>query len=209
MIKRLVFIAFILSAFMPVSAQVVFQTIVTQGPVVAGESFQVQYVIEDLDKDDEFFAPDFNQFRFVSGPNIYTASVLGANGPQKLKNIVYTLVAIRPGKYIISGASAKVGDKLIKSESVWLEVISKINAVKKGKEDIHQSNADYFLGPDEDPYAKMQRNLFMKVLVDKKVCFVGEPVTATFKLYGDSKESRVLWFHRAGYDQSCRQACYH
>ena len=29
----------------------------------------------------------------------------------------------------------------------------------------------------------MQQNLFMKVLVDKRVCFVGEPVTATFKLY--------------------------
>ena len=65
-----------------------FQTIVTQGPVVVGESFQVQYVIAELDKNDEFFAPDFNQFRFVSGPNIYEASVLSAKGTQKLKNIV-------------------------------------------------------------------------------------------------------------------------
>jgi hypothetical protein len=29
----------------------------------------------------------------------------------------------------------------------------------------------------------MQRNLFMKVLVDKRECYVGEPVTAVFKLY--------------------------
>ena len=166
-----------------VQAQVAFQTIVTQGPVVAGESFQVQYVIEGLDKDDEFFAPDFNQFRFVSGPNIYAGSVLGADGPKKLKNIVYTLVAIRPGKFILPGASARLGDKLIKSENVWLEVISKADAFRKGRTDIPEYNADFFLGPDEDPYAKMQRNLFMKVLVDKRVCFVGEPVTATFKLY--------------------------
>lgn len=183
MIKRLVFIIFVFSACIAIRAQVAFQTIVTQGPVTAGESFQVQYVIEDLDKDDEFFAPDFNQFRFVSGPNIYTASVLGANGRQKLKNIVYTLVAIRPGKFIVPGASARIDDKLIKSESVWLEVISKADADRPGKADIRESNADYFLGPDEDPYAKMRRNLFMKVLVDKRVCFVGEPVTATFKLY--------------------------
>ena len=136
MIKRLVFIGFMLSACIAVRAQVAFQTIVTQGPVVAGESFQVQYVISELDKDDEFFAPDFNQFRFVSGPNIYEASVLGANGAQKLKNIVYTLVAIRPGKFIIPGASARVGDKLIKSESVWLEVISKTDAARKGRMDV-------------------------------------------------------------------------
>jgi BatD DUF11 like domain len=183
MIKRLVFIGFIVSACIPVRAQVAFQTIVTQGPVVAGESFQVQYVIGELDKNDEFFTPDFNQFRFISGPNIYEASVLSANGPQKLKNIVYTLVAIRPGKFIIPGASARVGSKLIKSESVWLEVISKTNASRKDRMDVGETNPDYFLGPDEDPYEKMRRNLFMKVLVDKKVCFVGEPVTATFKLY--------------------------
>ncbi len=183
MIKRLVFIGFMLSVCIAVRAQVAFQTIVTQGPVVAGESFQVQYVISELEKADEFFAPDFNQFRYVSGPNIYEASVLGANGAQKLKNIVYTLVAIRPGKFIIPGASARVRDKLIKSESVWLEVISKKDAARKGRMDVVETNSDYFLGPDEDPYEKMQRNLFMKVLVDKRACFVGEPVTATFKLY--------------------------
>jgi hypothetical protein len=183
MIKGLVFIPFIFLVCIASRAQSAFQTIVTQGPVVAGESFQVQYVIEGLEKNDEFFAPDFNQFRFVSGPNIYAGSVLGVDGPKKLKNIVYTLVAIRPGKFIIPGASARIGDKLIKSENAWLEVISKADAFRKGKMDIQESNADYFLGPGEDPYAKMQRNLFIKVLVDKRACFVGEPVTATFKLY--------------------------
>ena len=62
-------------------------------------------------------------------------------------------------------------------------MISKADALKKGRPNMQESNADYFLGPGEDPYAKMQRNLFMKVLVDKRSCFVGEPVTATFKLY--------------------------
>lgn len=46
-----------------------------------------------------------------------------------------------------------------------------------------QTNDDNFLSPGEDPYSKIRRNLFMKVLVDKKTCFVGEPVTAIFKLY--------------------------
>ncbi len=159
------------------------QTIVTQGPVVAGEAFQVQYVIEGLDKEDEFFAPDFSEFRFISGPNIYSGTAFEAGGAKKLKNIVFTLVAIKPGKFIIPGASAKVKNKLIKSENVWLQVIGKAEALKHGKLINTESNSDYFLGPDEEPYVKMQQNLFMKVLVDKRVCFVGEPVTATFKLY--------------------------
>ncbi len=165
------------------SAQVAFHTIVSQGPVVAGESFQVQYVIENMNKEDEFFAPDFKEFRFVSGPNVYTGSALSTNGAKKLKNIVYTLATTRPGRFIIPGASARIGDKLIKSENVWLEVISKTEMQKNGKAHLQDTNEDYFLSPGEDPYAKMQRNLFMKVLVDKRSCFVGEPVTATFKLY--------------------------
>jgi BatD DUF11 like domain len=173
---------FLLSCFY-IRAQVTFHTIVTQSPVVVGESFQVQYVIEDLDKEDDFFVPDFKEFRFVSGPNMYTGSALGKDGPKKMKNIVYTLAAVKPGKFIIPGASARVGDKLIKSENVHLQVISKTDLLKKSRSAGQESNEDYFLGPEEDPYNKIRRNLFIKVSVDKRTCFVGEPVTATFKLY--------------------------
>jgi len=194
MIKRLVFIFFIFSACIAGRAQVTFQTIVTKGPVEAGESFQVQYILEDTDEDNEFFAPDFKGFRFVSGPNIYSGSALGPGGPKKLKNIVFTLVANVPGKFIIPGASARVGNSLIKSRNVLLEVISKPEAhSRKQKTEIQETNEDKFLSPGEDPYTKIRRNLFMKVLVDKRICFVGEPVTATFKLYSrlDSKSDIV------------------
>ena len=119
-------------------AQPAIQTIVTQGPVVAGEAFQVQYVIEGLDKEDEFFAPDFSEFRFISGPNIYNGTALEAGGTKKLKNIVFTLVAISPGKFIIPGASARLENRLIKSENVWLQVISKAEALRQGKHDKHR-----------------------------------------------------------------------
>ncbi len=191
--KRLVLIIFILFTI-AAKAQKNFQTIVPQGPVVTGESFQVQYVLEDMSKDNEFFAPDFKGFRFVSGPNIYTGSAYGPGGTRKLKNIVYTLEAINPGKFIIPGASARMENRLIKSDNVLLEVISKADVYSRRKNSATQViNEDNFLGPAEDPYAKIRRNLFMKVLVDKRACFVGEPVTAIFKLYSrlDSKSDIV------------------
>lgn len=172
-----------LMLFTFLQGQVSFRTMVTPGPVIAGESFQVQYIIEGLGEEDEFFAPDFKDFRFVSGPNIYAGAAFGEEGPRQLKNIVFTLVAIKPGKFIIPGASAKVGDKLVKSESLWIEVISKSDLARYKKGKLQEPNEDYFLAPGEDPYAKMQQNLFMKVSVDKRSCYVGEPVTATFKLY--------------------------
>jgi hypothetical protein len=183
LINKILFSWFLTTIFIGVHAQVSFQTIVTQDPIVLGESFQVQYVIDEIGRDDEFFAPDFKEFRFISGPNIYSGTATGSSGTKKLKNIVFTLVAIRPGRFIVPGASARVNDKLFKSKDVWITVISKADALKDEKSLSSQVTSDYFLAPGEDPYAKMQRNLFMKVLVDKRVCFVGEPVTAVFKLY--------------------------
>lgn len=192
--KRLLLIISIFFLVIALQAQKDFQTIVTQGPVVAGESFQVQYVLEDTDKDNEFFAPDFKGLHFVSGPNIYTGSAYGTGGTRKLKNIVYTLVATKPGKFIIPGASARIENRLIKSGNVLLEVISKAEANDRSKKPRDgEKNEDNFLSPGEDVYAKIRRNLFMKVLVDKRSCFVGEPVTAIFKLYSrlDSKSDIV------------------
>lgn len=182
--RRIVFILFSIVFSFIAKAQVVFKTIVPQKPVVAGESFQVQYVLEDVDKNNEFYPPDFKNFRFVSGPFMYDGLAYGTDGLKRLKNIVYTLEAIKPGKFLIPGASAKVDDRFIKSDNVLLEVISKTDALKKGLLfENPQTNTAYYLRPGEDPYEKIHNNLFLKVMVDKKTCFVGEPVTATFKLY--------------------------
>ena len=195
MIKGLAPIVFTFSVYTAAMAQPAFQTIVTRGPVEVGESFQVQYVLEETNEDNEFFAPDFKGFRFVSGPNIYTGSVLSVTGPQKLKNIVFTLATLGPGKFVIPGASARVGNKLIKSRDAWLEVVRHPHAFdgRRQTTNMPQIHDDKFLDAGEDPYPKIRRNLFMKVLVDKRSCFVGEPVTATFKLYSrlDSKSDIV------------------
>ena len=165
-------------------AQVAFKTVVTNGPVVVGETFSVQYILENIDKDDEFYPPDFKNFRFVAGPNIYEGTAYGTEGAKKIKNIVYSLVALKPGTVIVPGARAKAGDRYINSEDVQLQVISRAEASKRALAlQDKEGNTDYFLRPGENPQQKIRDNLFLKVMVDRKSCFVGEPVTATFKLY--------------------------
>lgn len=182
--RRSVFIFLAILLSFAARPQVVFKTVLKKGPVVAGESFQVQYVLEDIDKNAEFYAPDFKDFRFVSGPYTYEGSAYGTDGPKKLRNIVYTLEAREPGHYRINGAAARVEDHFIKSDDVWLEVISASEAIARGlKPGSAESNSPSYLLPGEDAYKKIRNNLFMKVLVDKTACYVGEPITATFKLY--------------------------
>lgn len=165
------------------ASQVIFKTIAgTKGPVVVGEPFPIQFILEDSDPKTEFFPPDFKEFRVVNVPYIYGGTVEGPDGPTKLKNIVYTLEAMRPGRFLIAGAGARVNDNVIASDDIWVDVITQAEALKRGRQQQNLS-ADYYLKPGEDPYRKMQDNLFLKVMVDKTTCFAGEPVTATYKLY--------------------------
>lgn len=164
-------------------AQVNFKTIVPQQPVVSGESFQVQYVIEDVEKTTTIKPPVFRNFRFVAGPNVYTGSVFTVNGAIPIKNAVYTLEAMKPGTFILPGATTVINGKVFRSNDVLVQVISKEDAIKKLNKENGIYSPDYFLRPGEDVYEKIRQNLFVKVLVDKKNCFTGEPVLATFKLY--------------------------
>jgi len=149
-------------------AQVNFKAIVPQHPIAPGESFQVQYIIENAEMVSDFSPPLFRGFRLVSGPHMYSG-----DGPIAQKNLVFTLAAIREGIFKIPGASCVADGKLEKSNDVSIRVISQ-------KE---MDETSYFLKQDEDPFQKIRDNLFLKLTVDRSACFVGEPLVATFKLY--------------------------
>ncbi len=165
--------------------QVSFRTVAPQDPVVAGDSFEIQYIVDGKESVENFLAPSFNGFRLVTGPHVYKGSVIDLNVARPLVNTVYTLAAVKPGRYVIHGAKAIIGTTELNSNDVFIEVISKEEAFKrnKRKDGSFFSNSEYFLRPGEDPVKKIQQNLFLKVSVDKRSCYVGEPVTATFKLY--------------------------
>ena len=147
--KKAAFIFKLLLFAITAQAQVSFKTIVPQMPVVSGESFQVQYIIEDGDK------------------------TMNVKPPE----------AMRPGKFIVPGATIVVNGKLIRSNDAMVLVISKEEAVKRFNKENGINNSDYFLRPGENGCEKIRQNLFVKVMVDRKNCYVGEPVLATFKLY--------------------------
>lgn len=175
-------ILILLLAPMLFKAQGGFKTIVPNQPLVAGESFQVQYVIPQTGKTGNFKTPSYKYFRFVSGPNQYNGSVTSINAEIPVINYVITLEAMRPGRFIIPGATVMVNGKPVQSDNVFVEVISKQHAAKLFERN-SAGGSDYFLRPGEDPYEKIRQNLFLKILVDRTRCFSGEPILATFKLY--------------------------
>ena len=180
--KEFIIFIFLLNTFL-LKAQMEFETVVPRKPVVTGESFQVQYIIREAERVSNFKIPAFIHLRFVSGPNQYTGTAESLKDKKSVKNFVFTLEAIKPGRFIIPGAVAMVNGKIIKSNDVVLEVISKEQAAKLYDRNVSAANSDYLLRPGEDPYEKIRHNLFLKVTVDRTSCFTGEPVLAVFKLY--------------------------
>jgi hypothetical protein len=182
-LKQILSIAAVLMWFQTM-AQSRFRTVVPQQPVVVGESFRVQYIIEDAESFSDFIVPIFKGFHLVAGPDKYTGSTTKNDHVKKLSNIVFTLTALHPGKFIVPGASVILNGKKITSNDVFVEVISEQRAAKLARRNSQMdAPSEYFLHPGEDPYEKISRNLFLKVNVNRQSCYVGEPVVATFKLY--------------------------
>lgn len=151
---------------------------VPREPVVTGESFQVQFILEDADKTADIIAPPFDHFRLVTGPSYYP----GISGNHPVKNAVYTLEPGLPGNYTIPGALVVINGQAIRSNDVNVLVISRQEAAKL-RAKASDFNDDIMLLPGENAQEKIKKNLFVKVSVNKNTCYVGEPVVATFKLY--------------------------
>ena len=164
-------------------AQVVFKTIVPPEKITVGSSFRVQFVIEGAQKVDGFKTTGFPDFRVVAGPSLYMGSAATLLGEKPVRNIVYTLEAIRPGHFLIQGASALIDQKPWTSNNAPITIISKQEAEAKEKAAKKYSANDYYLQLGEDPYQKIKNNLFVRIEVDKKNCFMGEPILVTYKLY--------------------------
>jgi len=154
-------------SFSLASGQVKFKTVVPQHSVAPGESFQVQYILENAVEISNFLPPAFPGFRIVSGPNMYS----GEN-PTSYKNLVFTLAAIKEGRFRIYGAACSVNGTVIKSNDAHVTVLTP-----------DPEESPYLLRPGEDPFKKIRENLFLKLIIDKQTCFLGEPLVATFKLY--------------------------
>jgi BatD DUF11 like domain len=164
-------------------AQTSFKTIVPQEPVIEGEAFQVQYVLTGAERTTTIRTPVFPGFRLASGPNIHIGSTGTAGNTQLVQNFVYTLEPLRPGRFVIPAAIIAYNNKYFQSDEVVIQVITAAEAASVLRREEQFSRSDYYLRPGEDPYRKINDNLFVKVLVDRNTCFVGEPVQATFKLY--------------------------
>lgn len=162
------------------AAQPVVRTVVPEKTVSVGEPFRIQFVVENSNNSQRFSAPDFLGLKIVRGPEVYSGSQFIKGKKTEITNYVYTVVADKTGNYKINAASVKLKDLIFSGSEFLITVVKREKFSTSGK---GNDFSGYILMPGEDPYRKITDNLFLKIFIDKRTCFVGEPIVATFKLF--------------------------
>ncbi|WP_276479760.1 BatD family protein [Paraflavitalea pollutisoli] len=169
------------------SGQVKFYTQLNESTVQFPQTFQVQYVIEGAKSVQDFRVPEFSDFRVDGTFDYQNTTSIQAQTRQLLESYVKIVILSprRTGKFTIPGAVAIVDGKKMTSTAVKVVVqrtgLSTAGA-PRAEEEVDMESATE-LQPGEDVTEEIHRNFFLRTEVNKKDCYVGEPVMAVYKAY--------------------------
>lgn len=158
-------------------AQAPVQTLVPRQTVAIGQAFQVQYVVSELQQFVGLQTPQFGpDFKEISGPVMYNATIVKEGKTIPVHNYSFTLVPLRTGRLSISGATAVYAHKKVNSPPA---VITCVDGAARTK---LAPLAQAWPLAQEEEVAIAPPLLIVQAAVNKKSCYVGEPIVATFTL---------------------------
>ena len=143
---------------------------VNKNPVVVGDNFQVQMVLENLRG--SINPPDFSAFQVLMGPST-SRNFQIINGQQSSKTTLsYVLRALEPGKYEIGPAVAVVNGKTWKTNTVTIEVL------ESGVSRPTRPNS----APAQVPEGA-NRELFLRIEPSRTTAWQGQEIAVGYVLY--------------------------
>ncbi|MEO5783265.1 MAG: BatD family protein [Ginsengibacter sp.] len=191
-------------------AQVKFLASSNDKTIGKNDYLQVQFTVENAANVESIIPPSFKNFNVVSGPN-QQSSMSNINGSIKQSlSLGFVLQPLSTGNFTIGPATLKADGKEYHSNPLSIQVTNSSSSNKTGsggnslspfgnitldfptEPATHQFD-DYILQKGENVGEKIRKNLFIKIDVSKKSCYIGEPFVATYKLYTRLKsESNVV-----------------
>lgn len=158
------------------------QTIVPK-QIIAGNAFQVQYIISEPSALVDITAPQLDHLRLISGPNHYKGNSMVKGKMQPIENISFTVVALKEGLVRIKGVTVDFKNGEYEKTD---DIIVNVSPPPKASFNALSTYTDlslYSPSSKADPDRLIRDNLFIKTEVSRRTCFLGEAIIATFKLY--------------------------
>ncbi|MGE5398939.1 MAG: BatD family protein [Ignavibacteriales bacterium] len=166
--------ALIISAGIPLYSQS-FTASVNSTTVSQGDPFQIsfQFSGDELNSLKNFKAPDFRNFRVLSGPNQGTSMQVVNGAVSASLTFLYYLQGDNAGGFTIGSASIEFKGRTYRTEPIRITV-TKGQANPRSK----QQNQ-----PSSSAAQNIGDNVFIRAIADRQKVLKGEQVTITYKLY--------------------------
>lgn len=201
LLKKIVLLCFLFCGLYA-EGQVRFSASLNPSEISRDEYTTIRFVLENADNIQNITPPSFDDFILISGP-LQESGMANINGAvTNYLAISFVFKTKSPGKFRIPAAVAKIAGKNYKSNPVLLVVknarsanpnnINLPPAVQNLSEQPLNSYNDYIFKNSDNVAEKVNKNMHLRLEVNKTSCYVGEPVIATYKLYTRLKsESRL------------------
>ncbi len=155
--------------------------------VALGEQFRLSYNLNQ--KGSNLKLPPIKGCQIVYGPtsstNMSTQIINGKMTSSSSYTYTYILIAETEGKFTFPPAEITVNGKTIKSNSHRIEIVRQSTKNKQQGTHGNQSKQSSNI---------TQNNLYLKINVNRKSVFMGEPVKASLKIY--TKDVKVVNFEQ-------------
>lgn len=176
--KKALLYLFILFLSNSVSGQDIYVKAECPSVVNNGDQFTVMWTVNS--GGGEFSAPSFSGFYKLMGPQTsYSSNTQIINGKMSSSvtySYVYYLQAVKEGKFVLAPAVFKFKNKTYSSDSLHIEVAGG-NAPKQNVSSGSNSSGD------NQEIEASGSELLINLSVNKREVFLGEPITATVKIY--------------------------
>lgn len=189
-IRKLIHISLVIfwvAVFNPLSAQVKFYALVSEGTIVPGQAFQVQYIAEGATDIQQFIIPPFNDFLVIDSFESKSTSFQSPGSKMiDVYSKIVVLLARKTGRFSLPSASAIIDGKKRKTNVVKIAVVARrtvpliINEIPEEEVAVDETSK---LRAGEIISEKIKKNLFLKAIVNKKTCYTGEAILLNYKMY--------------------------
>src|SRR5919107_973217 len=171
-----------------------FTTKVSATTIGKNDVLQVEYEADNVSME-QFVLPRFEKWTVISGPNLSSSTMQTGNIVKQ--QMVYSVMVQPnvPGTLVIPGATALINNKPQRSNTVTVQVknVSHIPGSSTPAQAPAGSLFDHLPFEDEVPVSqylkkgekaidKIKNNIVIRLEVNKRTCYVGEPILATYKL---------------------------
>ena len=177
MIKRL-YIFFLFVSSWAIAQTPSFIAQVSKNKVAVGEVFQVAFTLNGSGSN--LVYPSFNDFDIYSGPN-QSQSMSMVNGNMSQSTTISLFIAAKKeGKFTIGSSSVMSGSQKLETKPIVIEVV-KGAAQQQNQQQGGQAQQSQPKTPTSAEIGS--EDLYVKTIVTKTKCFLGEQITLSHKVY--------------------------